>query len=1186
MSERWLVLMDRGGTFTDAIAIHPLSLERRVIKVLSSDAAPIHAVRRLLNLQDDDEIPPIDLRMGTTLATNALLERKGERCALVITRGFGDAFEIGHQNRPEIFALSIDKPQRLYREVLEVESRSGPQGEPLARDLDLSTRLEELRARGVQSLAIVVLHGHAAPELEVHLRDLAREAGFTHVSVSHEAERRIGLIGRGNTCVVDAYLTPVLTRYLEGLLDGLPQSRLLVMQSSGGLCAVEHFRGHNAILSGPAGGVVALMRLSEYLQRPLIGLDMGGTSTDVSRFEGELLRRYETEISGVKLRAPMLDVHTIAAGGGSICSTDGERLIVGPQSAGAEPGPLVYGHSEASELTLTDVAFVLGRVLPDRFPLPLDSDRALQALERIAADLEASGVERSSLELAEGFFCVAGAQMAEAIRKVSTARGRDPRNFGLLVYGGAGGQHACDLARRLGIQDVYLHPLGGALSALGMGLAPLSWHGERDLGGVQLDASALEAMERAYGTLEVEGRQVLAGLSGMERPTETVKSIDLRYAGTEAALNLTAEPDADALEAAFAAMHAREFGYTRPGHTIEAVTARMEVLLRSEVSLTGTESRADSDDPRPKKPVRHTRLWYAGAFLEDVPVWRREDLPVNVELTGPLIVLEETGTVVVDPGFRLVRRSDDLLHLRVTASDPTSSTMDSAAKRDPVLLEIMNQRYMAIAEQMGEVLRRTALSTNIRDRLDFSCAVFDRDGGLIANAPHIPVHLGAMGESVRAVRALHPSMSAGDVFATNDPAAGGSHLPDITVVSPFFVGDTLRFFVANRGHHADVGGITPGSMPAFSSSIEEEGVVLRALRVVSSGAFDEHAVRAALASGLYPARSPDQNVQDLLAQIAANRTGLRLLQETIEEHGLSVVEAYMQHVRDNASMAVSKAIAELEFEERRFEDHLDDGTSIVVTARVREGRLSFDFSGTGAEVDGNLNAPRAVTLAAVLYVVRLMVGVDIPLNHGSWRDIDVILPEGSILSPGPGRAVAGGNVETSQRVVDVLLGALGLSAASQGTMNNLSFGNERFGYYETLGGGAGAGPWFHGASAVHTHMTNTRLTDPEVLERRFPVRVREMSVRRGSGGRGRYTGGDGLVRELEFLEPVTLSILSERRVRAPFGLCGGGPGQLGRNLLNGQSVGGKAERSVRAKDVLRIETPGGGGYGSASGTPE
>jgi 5-oxoprolinase (ATP-hydrolysing) len=512
--------------------------------------------------------------------------------------------------------------------------------------------------------------------------------------------------------------------------------------------------------------------------------------------------------------------------------------------------------------------------------------------------------------------------------------------------------------------------------------------------------------------------------------------------------------------------------------------------------------------------------------------------------------------------------------------------MDSAAKKDPVLLEIMNQRYMAIAEQMGEVLRRTALSTNIRDRLDFSCAVFDRDGGLIANAPHIPVHLGAMGESVRAVRALHPSMSAGDVFATNDPAAGGSHLPDITVVSPFFVGDTLRFFVANRGHHADVGGITPGSMPAFSSSIEEEGVVLRALRVVSSGAFDEHAVRAALASGLYPARSPDQNVQDLLAQIAANRTGLRLLQETIEEHGLSVVEAYMQHVRDNASMAVSKAIAELEFEERRFEDHLDDGTSIVVTARVREGRLSFDFSGTGAEVDGNLNAPRAVTLAAVLYVVRLMVGVDIPLNHGSWRDIDVILPEGSILSPGPGRAVAGGNVETSQRVVDVLLGALGLSAASQGTMNNLSFGNERFGYYETLGGGAGAGPWFHGASAVHTHMTNTRLTDPEVLERRFPVRVREMSVRRGSGGRGRYTGGDGLVRELEFLEPVTLSILSERRVRAPFGLCGGGPGQLGRNLLNGQSVGGKAERSVRAKDVLRIETPGGGGYGSASGTPE
>lgn len=1177
------ILIDRGGTFTDAILVDPEGGPLRIAKLPSSEDAPERAVRELLALPAEAPTPPVELRMGTTLATNALLEHTGAPAAMVITRGFGDALEVGHQNRPELFALRVERARHLYRRVIETEARADAQGRVLAEPEDLRPALRRALQAGVESAAVVVLHGHSRPELELAVAEQAREVGFSHVVCSHQVERRIGLIGRGDTTVVDAALTPVLAEYLHRVERALPGSRILVMQSSGHLVEPARFRGHQAILSGPAGGVVAIAALSEHLGRPLIGLDMGGTSTDVTRVEGALSHRYETEVAGVRLRTPMLDVHTIAAGGGSLCKTDGASLTVGPESAGARPGPLVYGHPEATALTLTDVNFVLGRVVEDRFPIPLHGERAVAALETIAAQLAARGIERSLEVVAEGFVAVANAHMAEAIRRVSTARGRDPRRFGLLIYGGAGGQHACDLARRLGITDVFLHPESGVLSALGMGLAPLGWHGEHDLAGAPLTPATLQDAERAFQGLEQEGRAALSPVAGAGVPLELRRQLDLRYAGTETALGVAEALDAEAMATRFHELHERELGYARRGHPIQCVTARLHV---SSPSALPTTRPAAAPDPARTRAYREGRPHLPGAGYTAVPVWRREDLPIDRELAGPLLVTEAIGTVVVEPGFVLRRRADDLLHLFRRFDEVTPSRPDRLTERDPVLLELMSQRFMAIAEQMGEVLRRTALSTNIRDRLDFSCALFDAQGALVANAPHIPVHLGAMSESVRAVVTAHPEMNAGEVFVTNDPAAGGSHLPDITVVSPVFIQGRRRFFVANRGHHADVGGITPGSMPAFSRHLSEEGVVFRALRVVRGGALDEAAVLAVLRGGPHPARDPAQNLQDLVAQIAANRAGIQRLEATLEEYGLERVATYMQHVQDHAAERVQAAIAGLSFGSRRFEDRLDDGTPIVVSARIAGGRLELDFTGTGPECAGNLNAPRAVSLAAVLYVLRLLVGEPIPLNEGCLRHVDVRLPEGCLLNPGPERAVAGGNVETSQRVVDVLLAALGLSAASQGTMNNLSFGNERFGYYETLGGGTGAGPDFDGASAVHSHMTNTRLTDPEILESRFPVRVLETSIRRGSGGAGRRVGGDGLVRELEFLEPVVASILSERRVNPPFGLEGGGPARVGSNSINGRAIAGKATQALGAGDRLRVETPGGGGFGAeASARP-
>ncbi len=1172
MSERWQFWIDRGGTFTDCLGRDPETGSIRIAKVLSSDRAPLVGIREILGIGPRASIPPCDIRMGTTLATNALLERKGAPALLVITRGFRDLLEIGTQARPEIFALEIRKPEVLYQEVLEVDARAGADGRILERPDEVKVRQElaAVRDRGIRSVAIVFLHAYRAGELERDVGRIAEAVGFEHVALSHEVAAEIGFTARGDTTTVDAYLTPLIRDYVGTLLAELPGSSLRIMQSSGGLTDAARFRGPHAILSGPAAGVVAYAHVARGAgEARAIGFDMGGTSTDVSRFDGEFERVYETQMAGVRIRAPMMAIHTVAAGGGSLCRYDGYRLTVGPESAGAVPGPLCYGHADAVDLTVTDVNLVAGRLLPDRFPFPLDRDRAIRGLEERAAELRARGIERSAEEVAEGFFEIANANMAEAIRQVSVARGYDVRDYTLVVFGGAGGQHACAIARRLGILRILSHPYAGVLSAYGMGLADVTWHGEVDLGKRPLEADLGAELEPIYRELEERGRGVLSEEGFPPDRLDVIRRLDLRYKGTETALTLSEDTSRDRREA-FEALHRQRFGYARSGHPVEAVVARIEVIGRhgapQEVPVVVGE--------RSGAPRRQARL----SSGEEAPVFYREDLQPGQRIEGPALVLEATGTLVVARGFTLTTDALDRFVLEDHEGRPAQEKVGTDV--DPVQLEIFNNLFMSIAEQMGTVLRRTALSTNIRERLDFSCALFDPEGGLVANAPHIPVHLGAMGETVREVISAFPDPLPGDVFVTNDPAAGGSHLPDVTVVTPVLdARGALRFFTASRGHHADIGGITPGSMPPFSRRLEEEGIVLRPMRIVRDGRLDEEGLLRVLGEGPYPARNPRDNLADLEAQIAANRTGERLLLEMVERYGLDTVLAYMKHVQDNAAAKVGDEVERIPDGEHSFRDVLDDGTPICVVLRVRGRTMEVDFSGTGDEVDGNLNAPRAVTIAALIYVLRTLVGETIPLNGGCLRPVTLRIPEPSVLCPSPDRAVAGGNVETSQRVVDVLLGAIGRVAASQGTMNNLTFGTDRFGYYETIGGGSGAGDGFHGASGVHTHMTNTRITDPEILETRFPVRLREFGLREGSGGIGRWSGGAGLVRELEFLAPMRVSILSERRERPPFGLEGGAPGARGRNLHNGTDVGGKATFEVSPGDRVRLETPGGGAFG-------
>lgn len=1173
---RWQFWIDRGGTFTDCIGHNPSTGEVRVAKVLSSDTAPIEAIRRAMRIAQGAPLPPCDVRMGTTIATNALLERKGVPCVLVTTRGFGDVLEIGTQARPDLFDLRIRKPIPLYAAVLEVDARLSPDGSVLARPdpLSLLAELQRVRASGIDSAAIVLLHSYRNGTLEAEIGDLARRAGFSHVSLSHEIAPHIGLLSRGDTTTLDAYLTPLLDSYLKSVLSELPGSTLRLMQSSGGLVDASLFRGPNAIFSGPAGGAVAVGHVArECVATPAIGFDMGGTSTDVYRFAGDLDLVYEREIAGIRVTAPSIDIHTVAAGGGSICRVLGTRLTVGPESAGADPGPLCYGRAGARELTITDVNLFLGRILSDRFPFPLDLEAPRRKLARLSESLAAEGTVRTPEELAIGFFDIANHAMAEAIRQVSVARGYDVRDHALVAFGGAAGQHACAVARILGVTRLLVHPLSSLLSAYGMGIAEVAAHRSIDVGRVGLEDAALAAIASTVQRLKADCIAALRAEGIALESISVEERVDIRHVGTESALTVPLG-SGRAVRAAFDTEHRRLFGYDRPDEPVELVAIRAEAREKRPPSLL---PRFVEDEPAAHRE-RRASLWLHPASKATAPVFERRSLRAGERIQGPALIVEDMASIVVESGCSAELRPDGVLELCV-GSQPTPQLVE-ATEPDPALLEIMGNRFMSIAEQMGRVLRRTAISTNIRERLDFSCAVFDGEGGLVANAPHIPVHLGAMSESVRAVIARHPQMEPGDVYATNDPAAGGSHLPDVTVVSPVHdEAGSLLFFVVSRGHHADVGGITPGSMPPFSSSLADEGVVFSALPLVRSGVLQRMDILAALRETAYPARTPEINLLDLQAQIASNRKGSQLLSELVREYGERFVASYMTHVQSEAARAVVEAIRALETDTARFADALDDGTPIAVSLMRHGDALTIDFSGSGHEHAGNLNAPRAVTLAAVIYFLRALAAKPIPLNRGCLAPVTVLIPEPSVLAPGPLRAVAGGNVETSQRIVDVLLAASGRAAASQGTMNNLTFGDGTFGYYETIAGGAGAGPDFAGASAVHTHMTNTRITDVEVLESRYPVRVREFSIRRGSGGQGRCPGGDGIVRELEFLEAVQVSILSERRIRAPFGLAGGAPGRLGRNTWNGRDVGGKTTFSVVPFDRVRIETPGGGGYG-------
>jgi 5-oxoprolinase (ATP-hydrolysing) len=1256
-SSDWQFWIDRGGTFTDCIGVSP-SGTVRTTKVLSSDQAPLEAVATLISqAEQEGEQGPAGqpdrfrarVKLGTTVATNALLERRGVPTALLTNRGLSGVFDIGTQERPDLFALEIVQSPRLQDWRLETTGRRDAAGEIIeALDLEAARRaLSQAKDEGARSVAIVLMHAHAYPEDESRLAEVAHAVGFEHVVCSHEMAREIGFLSRGETAIADAYLTPLLRGHVEDLGRGMPNGSLRFMQSSGGLTEANRFRGPNALLSGPAGGVVAARSVArEAGYSRAIGFDMGGTSTDVSLIsEAGLERAFESDVGGVRVKAPMLRIHTVAAGGGSLCRFDGIRLTVGPESAGSDPGPLCYdlrngdGQPQASELSVTDINLVLGRVVADRFPFGLVRDPVDRALRAMREELAGAGFTRTEEEIAAGFFEIANASMAQAIIEVSVQRGADPRDHVLVGFGGAGGQHVCAIAARLGIREILLHPFAGLLSALGIGIAPASWDGQRDgLGRVLSSSGPMPvSAQQEWNQLEAEGLSTLGGEGAASDAIEIERSLDLGYVGTDTALSLV-EPaalrsarleidrgapntlaidESSAWCEAFERLHRLRFGYVRAGREIEIKALRLRASgPEGEPLDTSSGEVAAKEEPVPlPAPLRRDNAWFPGVGRVRAPIYSRESLRPGHVLSGPALILESTGTVVVDPGFVLSVDPSGVFRIRAQAGQVAKRSVD-LSEADPVRLEVLGNRFMSIAEQMGAVLQNTSVSTNIKERLDYSCALFDGAGGLVANAPHVPVHLGAMADTVAALRDRFEPFARGDVFVTNDPFAGGSHLPDVTVVTPVFLPQrsSPSFFVASRGHHADLGGKTPGSMPADSTCLEEEGVLIEAFALVREGHFDESRIRSVLASGPYPARRPDDNVADLEAMVAANRAGESLLGALVEESGEEVVRVTMVQLQRAAAAKVSRELARLDVGESHFEDALDDGTPVCVKLRIGPGkspgpmgrgglvaaeveglsgdelpaRMTIDFAGTGLASPGNLNAPSAVVRAAVIYVLRSLVAERIPLNGGCLDPVEILIPPGSLLDPPAGSAVVGGNVETSQRIVDVLLGALGRAAASQGTMNNVTFGDEDFGYYETIGGGAGATAGSAGASGVHTHMTNTRITDPEVLESRFPVRLLHFGLRSGSGGAGAQRGGEGIIRRYSFQRPVTVSLLTERRERQPFGLKGGQPGESGRNRVRRAATGrvgdipSRATLRLEVGDELWIETPGGGGFGAES----
>ncbi|MBI2893679.1 MAG: hydantoinase B/oxoprolinase family protein [Deltaproteobacteria bacterium] len=1164
--------------------------------------APIVAIRRILGLRLGDRIEPISVRLGTTRGTNALLTRRGARVAFVTTRGFGDLLHIGFQDRPRLFELEIVKRPVLFERVIEVDERVDAAGEVLrAPDPDRVRRdLEAARRDGYESLAICLLHGYAHPENERQVAGIAREVGFANVSVASELVARQGMVARAQTTVLDAYLSPVLSGWIATLRHSLGAgSALKVMTSAGGLVEAGHFRGKDSILSGPAGGVVGLAHVSRQAGiSQAVGFDMGGTSTDVSRFDGAFDLDLETEKAGIHVVAPTLSIETVAAGGGSICRFDGFSLAVGPQSAGSDPGPACYGRG--GPLTVTDLNLLLGK-LP-RFPFPLDRNAAERRLAELCAQI-VDGHGRRPIELAEGLVAIANAAMARAIRAISVHRGYDPAEYTLVPFGAAAGQHACALARELSMTRILAHPQAGILSAVGLRVADVRVFRERSVL-LPLSDECIAELGSVFRVLEEEAREDLSG-QGVEaaRIMAPRRTLDLRYHGVEAVLTL-AEPADRAWGAAYEQAHQRAFGYLHDGRPIEIVAARVEVA--------GTDH-GFSVLPRATSAGRplageSTTAWFAGEPRE-TPVLSREELHPGDEVDGPAIVCEPTSTLVIDPGWHARVTCHDAILLtdrgriavslvpgsnpRACGSENRETVIRPHPEADPVGLEIWSGRFASIAEQMGLVLRKTATSTNVKERLDYSCALFSGAGDLVVNAPHIPVHLGAMSETVRRIVADEPAIRPGDVFVTNDPYRGGSHLPDVTVVTPVHSSGALVSFVASRAHHADIGGVEPGSMPPFSRCLADEGILIRSFKLVDAEKGSRQAeLEALLSSGLHPSRAVRENLADVAAQVAANRFGVQGLEALFERHSADDTLAWMQHLERAAASKMRAALGRLEAGRRSFVDHLDDGSSISVSVTIDPLGATIDFAGTSGVVRGNLNANEAIVTAAVLYVFRCLVDDEIPLNAGVLAPLSIRVPPGCLLAPPENEdpslcaAVVGGNVETSQRIVDALLGALGRAAASQGTMNNLAFGDGSFGYYETICGGAGATPKAPGADAVHTHMTNTRLTDPEVLEHRYPVRLLRFAVRRGSGGAGRHRGGDGVVREMELLRPLRVSILSERRgPYPPFGLDGGEPGAVGRNLLwragraEPELLTAKVALDLDAGDRIVIETPGGGGWG-------
>ena len=1217
------VFADRGGTFTDLVAITAdrLIVDRLaqtperfqitslpehqwiiIYKLLSEqpkqyEDAVIQGIRDILGLSPNQLILPETVevvKMGTTVATNALLERKGERTLLLITQGFRDALQIGYQNRPNIFARHIVLPERLYEQVIEVKERYSAQGEelvPITPDetARLTTRLREAYEDGVRAVAIAFMHSYRYPQHEQQVAEIARQVGFSQVSVSHEVSPLMKLIRRGDTTVVDAYLSPILRQYVDQVKAALPSgTKLEFMKSDGGLTEAQRFQGKDSILSGPAGGIVGAVKTSTMAGfKQVIGFDMGGTSTDVSHFNGEYERTFETEVAGVRLCAPMMSIHTVAAGGGSILRFDGSRYRVGPESAGAHPGPACY--RKGGSLTVTDCNVRLGKIQPAFFPqvfgtegnLPLDRAIVEQKFAALTAEIQAQTKDnRTDEQVAAGFLAIAIDKMANAIKKISVQRGYDVTDYTLCCFGGAGGQHACLIAEALGMSKIFIHPFAGVLSAYGIGLADVRTLKEKAIE-APLTPEQISALTQTLGVLDAENRAEIAVQGVSDDRIETLLKARLRYEGTDSALTV----DFGRLETMrlqFEEIYQQRYGFSMPHKSLVVEAVSVEAIAHAIPIAEPTVP----DKTVPLSAIETVQI-YTKDDWHETPIYRRQDLRPGDRIIGAALILEPTGTNVIEPGWCAELTEQSYLILSKINEVRRTTTALISATPDPVLLEIFNNLVRAVAEEMGITLQNTSYSVNIKERLDFSCAIFDQHGQLVANAPHIPVHLGSMSESVNSlIRAKGKTLKPGDAFASNNPYNGGTHLPDITVITPVFVSSAAPiFYVASRGHHADIGGITPGSMPPHSTTIDQEGILLDNVQIVDQGRFQEAELLEQLNAGRYPVRNPVQNLADLQAQIAANERGAQELYRMIDHYGLEVVQAYMQHVQNNAEELVRRVIDVLK--PGSFQYQMDDGSQICVNVTIDHSTRSacINFTGTSSQQPTNLNAPLAICKAVVLYVFRTLVDDDIPLNAGCLKPLEIIVPEGCLLNPQYPAAVVAGNVETSQAIANALYGALGVMAASQGTMNNFTFGNEQYQYYETICGGSGAGFNFDGTDAVQTHMTNSRLTDPEVLEWRFPVLVEAFLIRSNSGGIGKHRGGNGAIRRIRFCEAMTAAILSGHRIVPLFGLAGGESGATGCNSVVRQdgtieSLPSKAEVAMGIGDVFVIETPGGGGFGA------